>query len=770
MKKEIILVCLCTLCVLAYPQTAYYYYYFDKKMPLSLDTSHIYIGTHQVADTGKLAAIIGPDYQVTASHKDRRHDIQDQGKYKNQLMTEVGIKSVLSEADYLSLIEKLKQIPEIDNVSPCFCTTKGYKADLCHMFNVQLRSADDIDKLKEMAQKTKTKVLSQDKYMPLWFSLSCDKNSVGNALEMANLFYESGKFASAEPDFFACVKVLGCSTETDPLFPQQWGLKNTGQLLPSGVSGTNGVDIGVCEAWNSTTGKPYIITAVVDMGYQLDHPDLAANNIGVGFDGSGGTSTIYGAHGTEVAGVIAAVQNNRIGISGVAPTSSIVSVSVDVGPAPVSEFTSAIEWAADPSEGNASIINMSWTIGNLPVGGLTTAISNAMTNGRGGLGCVMVAGAGNSIGDVAYPANLVVDATHRVLSVGAVDECGFQSGISPTVPPNWTISGPIPLGTNSCDFWSYDPFHNGSAVGSALDVVAPGTTITSTDWINDPMGSGGYISGLNGTSGSSAYASGVAALLLSLDPCLTQNDVINLIEGSCTKVDVSTMPYTNGVTGRPNGSWNGLHGYGLINAANAIQLLAPTLYLQHITESTSTPVIRSDFEDIVAGYDVTTSLPTGNYIISGGARVEIKSQTSITFKPGVKVTPASGGYMYGHITQFTTWDCNDWPGAKILEITPDNTSITPPVVEAPSANPISILPNPFSDNFQVKFSTVDNLTDISIEVYDLSGRQIYNNRESVLIGNHSYFIPVNSSASMFVIKVCVGNECQTQKMVQYESY
>lgn len=56
--------------------------------------------------------------------------------------------------------------------------------------------------------------------------LSCDKNSNGNALEMANLFYESGYFDSAEPDLMDDF-LMGCTN--DPLFAEQWHLNNTGQ-------------------------------------------------------------------------------------------------------------------------------------------------------------------------------------------------------------------------------------------------------------------------------------------------------------------------------------------------------------------------------------------------------------------------------------------------------------------------------------------------------------------------------------------------------------
>lgn len=62
--------------------------------------------------------------------------------------------------------------------------------------------------------------------MPEWFVLSCDNESKGNALEMANSFYESGLFAAAEPDLMEDM-LIQCVNDT--YFPQQWALQNTGQ-------------------------------------------------------------------------------------------------------------------------------------------------------------------------------------------------------------------------------------------------------------------------------------------------------------------------------------------------------------------------------------------------------------------------------------------------------------------------------------------------------------------------------------------------------------
>lgn len=106
----------------------------------------------------------------------------------------------------------------------------------------------------------------------------------------------------------------------DPLFVDQWPLYNDGTV---NTYARAGADVNVLQAWERTAGSNDIIVAVVDEGVQYDHPDLAANmwsGIGRNFCKTADLDQItWGrGHGTHVAGTIAAVSNNGIGISGVA--------------------------------------------------------------------------------------------------------------------------------------------------------------------------------------------------------------------------------------------------------------------------------------------------------------------------------------------------------------------------------------------------------------------------------------------------------------------
>lgn len=107
----------------------------------------------------------------------------------------------------------------------------------------------------------------EDVDLPLWYIISCGMNSQHNALELANVFYESGLFAASEPEFI-CALQPDCVN--DSMYNEQWNLTNTGQF----GSSYNGIDINFCNAHAITQGNPSVIVGVYDLGVDLTHPDI----------------------------------------------------------------------------------------------------------------------------------------------------------------------------------------------------------------------------------------------------------------------------------------------------------------------------------------------------------------------------------------------------------------------------------------------------------------------------------------------------------------
>lgn len=170
-------------------------------------------------------------------------------------------------------IEKIKS-SEIIYAAPSF-RVNGKEIGLSQFFYVKLKQEQDIELLEKLAEEKKVEIVGNDGFMPLWYILSCDKNSRGNALEMANLFYETGLFTSAQPDF---MEDYGANCRNDTFFNQQWHLNNTGQS-----GGTVGNDIRICQAWDITMGCADVVVAVLDHGLEFNHPDF--NNISpISFD------------------------------------------------------------------------------------------------------------------------------------------------------------------------------------------------------------------------------------------------------------------------------------------------------------------------------------------------------------------------------------------------------------------------------------------------------------------------------------------------------
>lgn len=502
MKKVVYLILSFLVTTISFSQS--YYYYNGEKISLEENDKLYYVVLSDTTLQESIINVIKENFINTNKLYFTR--ISNTNRYFT--LVDVDDNSKIKSAKLMSKILNQPNVLHVQKV-----IGKENPVAVSELFYVKLKSQNDYGELEKVARSKDCKIIGEVDFMPLWYILEVSKGT--DALHIANSFYETGLFDNIDPGFIFDFQKT-CTT--DPLFTSQWGLNNS-----------SGFDINVCEAWNVTRGNSNVKIAVVDQGIDMNHRDFAANMLATSFDAISASSPakLYGDHGTKVAGIIGANQNSEF-ISGVSPFASLMSVSHNlIGTASVSqELASAISWAW---QNGASIINNSWgdqgaTVSQLHSALLENAITNAITQGRNGLGCIVTFASGNKAPTLDYPGNF----DERILCVGSIDAGGNRSSFS--------------------------------AYGSKLDVVAPGRNILSTL----PNNETGYD---NGTSFSAPHVAGVAALVLSVNPNLSAQEVRNIIESTAQKVGNYNYSYNSS---RPNGGWNNEMGYGLVDAKAAV--------------------------------------------------------------------------------------------------------------------------------------------------------------------------------------------------------
>ncbi len=306
----------------------------------------------------------------------------------------------------------------------------------------------------------------------------------------------------AEPNYI----VRASATPNDPLFNQQWALSNPGGTLPLPGSpiGKLGADIKATAGWEETKGSEGIVIAVLDTGVDLLHPDLKDKMYSNGRDfvNDDLDATDDNGHGTVVAGIAGAETNNSEGIAGVAWDCKILPVKVldKDGVGTVDIVSDGIMWAADQTANGVKVINISWGL-DLPSSALRDAVEYAYNKG-----VVVVAAAGNTGGEIQYPAAY----ENFVLAVAATDYSDTHYLLSNT--------------------------------GAEVDVAAPGVDVMSTV-PRGFYGPGSIDYGFwTGSSVAAPHAAGLAALIAGIKPFLTVDDIMNVIRFSADDVNSTLYP------------------------------------------------------------------------------------------------------------------------------------------------------------------------------------------------------------------------------------
>jgi len=526
-----------------------------------------------------------------------------------------------TENPYIETLKKnVSQRYGIKSINPLFITYEGLEMALTDEIIMQFKENVSQQEIDEMHAQYNVSVKETT---PLYQLISI--SNLNDPLEIANLYQRSGLVNFSHPNFIAKIDFFQY-TPIDPYFINQFYLHNTGQIV-NGRYCTEGADIRAVNAWEITKGNNNITVAILDQGVTSNHPDLP-NTRQIRLNGSNfadgnpndPSPTGNGNHGNSCAGIIAASHNNE-GIAGIAPNCKILPIRIfnSTGGGISSDLIAqSITFAKN---NDADIISNSWGYAyntnpnSIPV--IVNAISDATINGRNGKGCVVLFSTGNTAnhvsnqsGSINFPSNVEISG---VLTVGASDRNDTQANYSPTsnlnsqnnqiidimAPSHKAYSSQI--STESFDIWSidipgsdgYNPVKNTD--GGTLPTIGTYLPIFGVNYLS-------YTGHFGGTSASCPQVAGVAALVLSVNPNLTQTQVADIIRSTARKAGNYNYQTTSGL---PHGTWNSKMGYGVVDSHKAV--VAAWFYGKTIAGPSAVPVCET------AVFSFTAPLPPGGY-------------------------------------------------------------------------------------------------------------------------------------------------------------
>lgn len=479
----------------------------------------------------------------------------------------------------------------------------------------------------------------------------------------------------AEPSFSTFSPMEHSITpEQNALFGNQWQLFNASYPL---------YDVNAKDAWQYTTGEN-VVVAVIDNGFELQHPDLASNFI-LGYDCTDGRDGAKNgaykenvdSHGTQCAGIIGAV-NNNIGVVGIAPNCQLMPIrrgysyyvknsngqNIDTLYHTKKEYV--LKSFRQAYQNGADVISCSWSYAPSNSGIYDLVLAETVSQGRNGLGCVIVFSVGNNYQScINYPSN-----TSNVIAVGASTRYGYRASFS-----------------------NY---------GDSLDVIAPGQEVYTTQTI--PYGSYTLSSG---TSMACPMVAGISALILSQNPHLNWQEVRNIIRQTAYK-----LPYYNFDVITNNGTWNNQVGYGLVDGYAAM-LEVNKKYIQNTTYS-SNEVINELGTFIYVGDSVTHRKTYGNVKINKDADILLQATKEIRFTKGFHAK--RGSNLVAKIIPES-----EWKNLKSVRRVPNRSNSQYQTKQSNESN------NTDSTEETSAYNSIKNIENeiiISTSIYTISGQLI----------------------------------------------
>lgn len=368
---------------------------------------------------------------------------------------------------------------------------------------------------------SRLRTIKEDPRLQLW------SVPQGKELELASAMSAHAGVVYAEPNSVYRADVV----PNDPGYPNQWAHPK----------------INSPAAWDVTTGSNTIVIAVIDTGIDLTHPEFSGKLVtGYDFYWYDTTPDDENGHGTHVAGIAAASTNNSTGVAGMSWGAKIMPIKAlgADGSGYNFDITSGILYAKN---NGADIINLSLG-GSTNDGAMQDAVNQAHA-----AGALVVAAMGNAnTSSPAYPA-----AFNNVMAVSA------------TAPDDSRAS-----------YSNYGPHVDIAAPGGQMGYLHDPDGIYSTmptynAYLYTQYGYSKNYDYLQGTSQATPYVAGLAALIWSASPGLSNDQVQSVIQN--TAVDLGAA------------GWDNIFGWGRINAGAALASL-------HLSAATLDPIANPELD------------------------------------------------------------------------------------------------------------------------------------------------------------------------------
>lgn len=475
----------------------------------------------------------------------------------------------------------------------------GRAAIIDRYFAVRFESTIDPDQAAAIIDRSGADVIRPLAQSPNGYLIRFRSGHPRDHLGRIEAMHREGLVIYGEPDLIVELvdDSFPYSDPNDPTFASQVNL--TLQRFPEAWTDLADIDP------KMATGGPRVTVASIDRGIDTDHPDLGGkltdgtDQMSRCFDFSGMREcTVAGyapdtSHGMGVYGIIGAAANNNEDIAGITPNAhhiglerpTLTSVNysdVLLWAAGFNTGNTSTGWPAEPLRAGADIISCSHGSDGLALSGvMDDTFKTLASQGRGGLGTIVVYSAGNS---------------NRLIT-------GFRTWAAHSN----TIAVANSTQPNAAGVETKDATSN---FGPEIDVCAQGTSAPSLNHTGGEQTFGG-------TSAAAPTVASLCALILAVDPMLTWRQVRDILRQTAVRID----PDNTDPAGQWNGHFSQWYGYGRIDAANAVRLARPhrgRVDTDHDSDGTAEIPITSPWG--IGTLDFTSGSMTALAMAANGSR------------------------------------------------------------------------------------------------------------------------------------------------------